>query len=397
MLDLGKLRQHIRALSNGDDQSRRQAIGFLKGHEAAVWASAPAKVVEPLVESLRHQLINGTQHASSRQDVLALLGHMGRRSVPAIPQVVDLLKEGHPEGVREAAAVALRRIGGADARVKNALTSVWLARSLTQAGQVQVAISLCKLKIAAPGAARFLAHVLVSHQVAGLRNAAAEGLASCNKNDLDVVPALLVAALNDKDENIRNVAKASLEKLHLTQAKAIQLCAKQLDTSSFAEAALRNCGEQAVPALIDALRAKELVSREKAARLLGRLGELAAVAGPALTAALRDKNAEFRLAAAKGLWNITKQADVVVPVLIDLLKGKWAAVQAALAIQAAQDGIEARRQFLQTVIEALQRIGPPAEKAVPALKEKARDKNRLVSESARRALEVIAPAVAVKV
>ncbi|MBM4068222.1 MAG: hypothetical protein FJ271_04675 [Planctomycetes bacterium] len=397
MLDLGKLRQHIKALSNGDDQSRRQAIGFLKGHESSIWASAPSKVIDPLVESLRHQLINGTQHASSRQDVLALLGHMGRHSSCAIPQIVELLKEGHPEGVREAAAVALRRIGGADARVKNALTAVWLARSLAQAGQVQVAISLCKLKIPVPGASRFLALVLVQHQVSGLRNAAAEGLASCNKNDVDVVPALLVAALNDKDENVRNVAKASLEKLHLPIAKAIQLCAKQLDSSNFAEAAMRFSGEQAIPALIEALRAKEIMSREKAARLLGRLGEQAAVATPALTAALRDKNAEFRLAAAKGLWNISKQADVVVPVLIDLLKGKWAAEQAAQAVQMGQDGVEVRRQFLQTVIEALQRIGPPAEKAVAALKEKVRDKNRLVAESARRALEVIAPAVALKI
>jgi HEAT repeat protein len=239
----------------------------------------------------------------------------------------------------------------------------------------------------------------VQHQVSGLRNAAADGLSNCNKNDLDVVPALLVASLADKDENVRNVAKASLEKLHLTSTKAIQLCAKQLDSSVFAEAALRHSGEQAVPALVEALRAKELLSREKAARLLGRLGEQAAVAAPALTAALRDKNAEFRLAAAKGLWNITKQADVVVPVLVDLLKSKWAAEQAVQAAQAShppQDGIEARRQFLQTVIEAMQRIGPPAEKAVSALKEKARDKNRLVAESARRALDVIAPALLLK-
>ena len=54
-------------------------------------------------------------------------------------------------------------------------------------------------------------------------------------------------------------------------------------------------------------------------------------------------------------------------------------------------------RYLQTVIEALWRIGPPAKAAVPALTHKAKDKNRLVSETAVSALKEIAPAVAIKV
>ena len=49
---------------------------------------------------------------------------------------------------------------------------------------------------------------------------------------------------------------------------------------------------------------------------------------------------------------------------------------------------------LQTVIEALRRIGPPGKAAIPALMAKTKDKNRLVSESAISALKVIAPDVA---
>ena len=49
-----------------------------------------------------------------------------------------------------------------------------------------------------------------------------------------------------------------------------------------------------------------------------------------------------------------------------------------------------RRRFLQTVMEALWRIGPPAKAAMPALVAKSKDKNRLISESAFSALRKIA-------
>jgi HEAT repeat protein len=163
---------------------------------------------------------------------------------------------------------------------------------------------------------------------------------------------------------------------------------KQLKESPYAEMALRKSGQVAVPALIGALRAQEPGTREKAVRILSSLGELAAAAVPALINTLHDRDFELRLAAAKGLWNITKKPDVVVPVLVALLEKDWAAPQVA---------DDTRRRFLQTVMEALQRIGPPADAAVSALTVKAKDKNRLVSESAVRALNVIAPAMMLKV
>jgi hypothetical protein len=48
--------------------------------------------------------------------------------------------------------------------------------------------------------------------------------------------------------------------------------------------------------------------------------------------------------------------------------------------------------FLQTVMEALRRIGPPAKSAKPALLRKTTDKCRHISESARDALRSIEPA-----
>src|SRR6185369_14194438 len=107
-------------------------------------------------------------------------------------------------------------------------------------------------------------------------------------------------------------------------------------------------------------------------------GEVAAGAAPALTGALADKDVNVRLAAAKALWAVTQEAGAVVPALVALLGRK--------GNTAPEDG-EARRRFLQTAIEALWRIGPPAAAAVPALRGAAGDKNRHVSECARRALE----------
>src|SRR5438552_7949968 len=43
-----------------------------------------------------------------------------------------------------------------------------------------------------------------SNQDSALRQSAAEALAWCDKNAVDVVPALLTAALHDKDEKVRS-------------------------------------------------------------------------------------------------------------------------------------------------------------------------------------------------
>ena len=64
-----------------------------------------------------------------------------------------------------------------------------------------------------------------------------------------------------------------------------------------------------------------------------------------------------------------------------------------LAAAFAGAAAQTRRRFWQTVMEALQRIGSAAKGGVPALTEKARDENRLISESARTALKEISPAL----
>jgi HEAT repeat protein len=392
MLDLQQMHQHILAWDSGNDANRRRTIQSLKHLGPQDWAGVPVKGVHALVQSLRQHLESDMKQAFMRQEVVTILGNIGPPSEPTVPILIALLDEGNPDGVREAAATAIGKIGGesraADHKVRAALLHLWQSPGNTQDSLVRLGKTLCKLKIDAKGLVRFLTNILMVDQDAALRTAAAEALAWCNKNEPDVVPALLSTALNDRREEVRQRAQASLDQLGLSNEKAIQLCAKQLNECPYAETALRKSGQAAVPALIETLRAQELGTRAKAVRILSSLGESAAAAIPELTNALHDRDFDLRLAAAKCLWNITKKAELAVPVLVSLLEKDLAAPQGAE---------ETRRRFLQTVMEALQRIGPPAQAAVAALTDKAKDKNRLVSESAVSALKVIAPALTLKV
>jgi HEAT repeat protein len=417
MLDLRQLDKHIRALDNGDDTLRRQALQSLRHHDEQEWATAPLEVSHSLVKVLKGQLLNGMKHPFAQKDVATILGNLGTRSTSALPQLMELLHEGVPDPVRQAAVTALGKIGKeahvavdhlvqllatsrpplcaqiiqalgkigcADGRVRSVLINLWLSPLQPQSSKAQVAIALCKLHIAAQNLLGTVTGTLLAHQDVLLRKAAAEALAWCSKDETEVVPALLLASLSDSKEEVRQRAQAGLDHMRLSHEKALHLCCRQLGDSSYAEAALRKSGQLAIPALIEALGTEGPAIRVKASRILGCLGELAAEAVPALTTALHDNDLDVRLAAVKGLWNITKRPDVVVPALVALLKVKRAA-----DLEAG----ESRRRFLQTIMEALRRIGPPATAAVSALTAMTKDKNRHIRESALSALQMIAPAV----
>jgi len=420
MIDTRQLHKHILALDDGDDTLRRQALESLRHHDEQEWATAPIEVSHSLVKALRGQLQNGMKQPFAQKEVATILGNLGTRSKSALPQLIELLHEGVPDPVRQAAVTALGKIGKearvavdqllqllansrpplsapaihalgnigcADDRVRSVLVNLWLSPLQLPSGKAQVAIALCKLHIEIQHLLGTVTGTLMANQDACLRKAAAEALAWCSKNETDVVPALLTASLSDTNEEVRQMAQAGLDRMRLSHEKAIHLCCRQLGDSSYAEGALRKSGALAVSALIEALGSEEPAIRVKVARTLGCLGEVAAEAAPALTTALHDNDLDVRLAAVKGLWNITKTADFVVPALVDLLRVKRAADPEAA---------ETRRRFLQTVMEALRRIGPPAIAAVSALTALTKDNNRHIRESALSALQMIAPAVANK-
>jgi HEAT repeat protein len=422
VLNPRQLQRHLDALTRGDGATQREAIRQLKQHESREWADVPVKLVRPIVSALQRQLGNGKHDASSgalpgfRQEVATVLGRIGRGAESAVPELSALLAPGTADAVREAAAKALGamgraarpavsdllgvltpecrvnlagnvawalgEIGCADAQVSAALRNLWSLAIRCETSRFQVATALCKLRIQAPALMETLTGTLAGHAKIAARQAATEALSWCGPDDVGVVPALVVA-LHDEDEATRQIAEAGLARMRLTKPKAVQICCNQLGECLIAEAALRKSGDLSLAPLMAALRHKNPITREKAAQTLGALREAAAPAAEPLVTALKDKDRGVRLSAAKALWNITKQPDRVVPVLINFLKG---------------DGLppidagELRRTFVQTVIEALCRIGPVANRAIPALKSMMKDNNRLIRESAQRALVVISAA-----
>jgi HEAT repeat protein len=318
-----------------------------------------------------------------REAAAIALGKIGKEAKAAVGPLVDLLATSRP-ALTPHAVRALGVVGCADGRVRSTLANLWIPTLQLHACTAQVAIALCRLHIAAENLLETLARTLVTNQDFSLRKAAAEALAWCSKNDVDVVPALLTASLSDTSEEVRQMAQAGLDQMSLSQEKAIDLCARQLGVSSYAEGALRKSGQLAVASLVKALGAKEATIRVQAARTLGCLGEGAAAAVPVLTKALHETDLDVRLSVAKSLWSITKTADNVVPVLVDLLKVK--------RTDSGEDS-EARRRFLQTVMEALSRIGPPAKAAFMPLTALSKDNNRHIRESALFALQKIVPTV----
>lgn len=420
MLDLRQLHSDVRALTSGDGPTWREAVRSLKQHPGSAWVGAPPESVAPVISALCRHLPGGSAGAAKgatpcRLEAVTLLASIGPPAAAAVPQLTELLHDGVAPALREAAVTALGNIGSAaadataalvamltpgcrvslasrvaralgdigraDKRVRTALASLFQGTMPCPNGRAQVALALSKLHTDAPGLREYLAALLVSNPGAPLRRVAAESLAWHRKDEPGIVPAL-IAALGDADEEVRRIAQTGLERLKLSQEKALKLCGKQLADSPHAEIALRRAGPPAVPALIDALRSDDAVVRAKAARVLGSIGEGAAAAVTALTEVLKDDCPEARLAAAKARWCVTHEPGPSVRVLTGLLSRRWPAGPTVA---------EQRRQFLQTVMEALHRIGPAAAAAAPALQRQARDENRLIRECAQRALREICP------
>jgi HEAT repeat protein len=420
MLDIGQVQSDIQALNEGNEDQRRDALQSLRSHDRQAWANVPMAARKSLVAALQGQVSSGAGRQSAQKDIAAILANLGPLTRSALPPLLELLQAGVPDSVRGAAVTAvgdigkdarpaigrlvellassrpalavqviraLGNIGCADDEVRSVLVERWVSPPHGENAREHVAIALCKLHIHANNLLRTLTADLMGAQHASVRRAAAEALAWCGTEEIDVVPSLLKASLSDTNGEVRETAQAGLDRMGLSHEKAVEVCVRQLGMSAHAEGALKKCGALAVPALIGALASDELEIRLKAMRALEFLGELGVDAIPALTSALQDKDLNGRLAALKALWSVSKSADRVVPGFIKLLDPKTVAKFA---------DSETRRQYLQTVMHAVGGIEPPAKAAVPALIILTKDDNRHVRESAARTMQKIAPAAAAK-
>jgi HEAT repeat protein len=136
-----------------------------------------------------------------------------------------------------------------------------------------------------------------------VRGAAAEALGKTA--DVCVMEALLAAAVNDTDANVRSNSIEALQ--HIDEACAVKLLIGVLREANwfrrwYATEALVRIGRTAVPPLVNALEDRDSNVRRHAARALGKIGEARAVRP--LTAALSDGHEEVRREAAQALREI---------------------------------------------------------------------------------------------
>ncbi|MBI3831481.1 MAG: HEAT repeat domain-containing protein [Planctomycetes bacterium] len=169
--------------------------------------------------------------------------------------------------------------------------------------------------------------------------------------------------------------------------------------SNAAEQALGKIGAPAAAAVGALMQDPDSHARERAARVLPKLG---APAIPVLAEAVRQKDWVVYVEVLKSLKTFGKDGAPACPALLEEAQGRDPmrrdlAVEAlaqigAPAVSPLLDALSAAKNdeaFAGAAISALERIGPDAKAAVPALEEIAKGKNRFLSGRANSALKKI--------
>jgi HEAT repeat protein len=154
--------------------------------------------------------------------------------------------------------------------------------------------------------------------------------------------------------------------------------------------------EADVDALIAALNDKDVNVRMKALASLGRVGSGAKAAIPAITDLLKDKDV-VGIYAASALRRIAPKTKLALPVLLNALRVKNDTLRCFASIAFEAFGVEAVRPLIDLFKDvdpsvqmwAVSSVATIGKAAVPLLKEACRDTNPLVRSGAELALETI--------
>src|SRR5204862_4388045 len=122
------------------------------------------------------------------------LGDLREVGRPAIPALLTVLTPNCRVPLAVRVACALGEIGGADARVRSALSDLWRSTISRPITQIQISLALCKLKVDAPGLLTRLTAGALSGPNASHRVSACQSLAWSCKTQVGVVPALTAAS-----------------------------------------------------------------------------------------------------------------------------------------------------------------------------------------------------------
>ncbi len=209
-----------------------------------------------------------------------------------------------------------------------------------------------------------------------IRASAARGLGNAGTKAVHAFSKLAQLAF-DEQADVRLRAVEALLKLGAPPEDLVRICGKVLLADDdrrprkVAVKALAKMGAPAVPALAEALHARDPSARMQAAVALGQVGQAAAPAIPALIEALRDEDQDVAFQAMSilgGLGPLAKDAAAVIAELLLRDEAPAARMRAA---------------------SALGLIGPEARAALPALQKVLADRSPLARAAAGRAIERI--------
>lgn len=324
----------IQDLSSDKVPTREQAAETLGRYGASAGAAVPA-----LVEALKDK------DARVRQEALVALERIGPSAGAAIPALQGIIENG-PPNLKLGAIHALGAIGVQAEPATEPLVAI--AKGDDQSLSIASVLALVRIH---PGK---------------------------KDKQAQAVP-VLVKALDSKQLQIRNDAISALGEIGAPAVEELTRVLKQASTSPVlairAASALTAMGEQAapaVPALREALGAKNDKLQEQVAHALGAIGAAAAPAVPDLTQLLSSKIGSVRASAADALGQLGEAGAPAVPELTKALSDTDTMV---------------RREAAQ----ALGMVGPKAQSAIPALVKVLHDTHGEVTVHAAAALGRLGP------
>lgn len=352
----------VRDLKSTDKIERLHAIKALErmGPNAA-------EAVNPLITLL-------DDDDDVRYEAANALRSIGRLAVPAL---INALKSPNPR-VRATAAYALVHIGYGNAKAATALIEALNDNNKEVRSRAAEALGSIKPdnNEVVPALMR-----LLRDQDAEIRQDAVSALGEIGPEARPATP-LIIELLNDHDVDVRIKAINALSTIEpgADAEAAVPFLIEQLNNKDtqlryILAKTLGSIGPTAIPALTDALKSSNVLTRRGAAESLMRMGPEAVRATSELSLSLKDQDSEVRTLAAAALGQIGEGgAKAAVPVLIQSLK----------------DGDNIVRY---TAAEALGRMGAGAQASIPALTDAIYDEDRNVRVNAAAAIERISVAL----
>lgn len=360
----------LRALRDQRDKVRPLIVKVLEDADPSVvmpalhtLAEGGAEVVPALVDALEHK--------EARYWACLILAEIGPAGKAAVPGLVKTLADERPE-VRIQALVALAEIGpeakSASPAVAKALDDSFMSVKYA------AAFALGRIGDKAQAAAIDKAAASDDHFLRLVGIWAAAKVDPDNQAKVQAAAKALVAGLLDEHENHRVAAARGLVELNASEIvnKELDAAAASLNESQIDRAmeAFASLGSRVVPRAIPLL--KDPKRRERAMKVLGKIGPESAPAVPALVDLLKDQDPKVRTEALFTLAAIGPKASPAI-----------APATAALA--------DADRDVMLTAGYYLDKMGPEAKAAAPELRKLLTSNDELVQITAVHALLSVDP------